>query len=99
MDKFIHCNFDIGNFENRLGCDITDFGEWEIGKLVFKCREVCWQDFNEQTSVHLSECFRCFKVKFHAETSADAHLCGSDGETAFAKVMCRSDKSACDGAM
>jgi len=51
MNEFIHVNFDIGNFENGVGYDFANFGEWKISELVFKCGGVCWGDFNEQTSV------------------------------------------------
>src|SRR4030095_128243 len=97
--EFIHGNFDIRYFQHRIACDFANFVEREIGKLFFKCRGISQRNFDKQTSIHFSECGRQTDVKRHAQASADAHLCSSDGKTTFAEIMRGSNKSARDGLM
>ena len=51
MDEFLNGNFFVGDFEGGFSDDDADFGEWQIGELIFKCSDVGWMDFNEETSV------------------------------------------------
>ena len=88
VDKFFHGNFNIGKFENGLSSDRANFCDGQISELTFKHWRICWGNFNEQTSIDFSEKIRSY-IYFQSKTAADAHLCGGDGEAAFAEIMCR----------
>ena len=51
MDEFLNGNFFVGDFEGGFSSDVANFGEGQIGKLFFKCSDVGWGHFDEETSV------------------------------------------------